>query len=454
MSVLSSAQHPTPSAQRLLGLREGTAPGPTLIIVGGLHGNEPSGLVASERVLRALDDTPLDRGRLVCVRGNTAALSVEASAPWLRPRYLDADLNRLFTDEDEDTPSPRVEDAERRALERALADLVRESDGPCYFMDLHTVSSDSPPFVAVEDALPARRFAMRFPLPKILGMEEELRGLLMDHATNRLGCVSVIVEAGRHDDPHSVDIHEAAIWIALDTAGVTALGPRRIDGRDPRRVLRDAARGRHDHVYDVRHRTPIRSEDFMIHAGATAFARVREGRDRIAIENGGEIIAPVTGLLFMPNRQPRVRPGDDAFFIVKRVRRGWLSLSALLRSRPLVHAWLPRLLPGVRARPGHPNHILLAPEIAAVLRHEVMHLFGYRVIRRTPAPRLTAAQRWLQGARGVARSIGTIALGIFRGGERAALPGERPEDWIARRHTLDLPPNPHSSTPTTEPDRP
>src|SRR6185503_8687508 len=77
----------------LIGSILGSLPGPTLIIVGGIHGNEPAGVFAAERVqLRMQRRKAVLHGEVVLLRGNTRALAQ-------RVRYIDADLNRQWTAE-------------------------------------------------------------------------------------------------------------------------------------------------------------------------------------------------------------------------------------------------------------------------------------------------------------------------------------------------------------------
>lgn len=439
MPVMSvAADEPGIKPNRILGCRTGPEAGPTLVIVGGIHGNEPSGLIAAERVLAALEEAGLPRrGRVVALRGNLTALV--ACDPKSRgcPRYIDVDLNRLFDSSSPNGVAEGVEHRERRALEAAIGREVAEARGRVYLIDLHTVSSDSPPFVAVEDSLAARRFAMAFPLPKILGIEEELRGLLIDDATNRLGCISMVIESGRHDDPFSIDVHEAAIWLALAESGIVPLDAVG-HAEDPRALLRRAARGRADHFYEIRYREVIRSRDFRIRPGIDAFVPVRAKRTVIAEQDGQPLVAPVGGLVFMPNRQTDPRPGDDAYFIVGRVGRVWLRMSAWLRTKRWVHAIQPVVLPGVRRRPGHEHDLLVAPEIAVIFRHQLFHLLGYRVIRRGPQEFASPPARAVRAVRAVVAALWRLAVGVLRGGERAALPTERPDDWIVRRRKLDV----------------
>lgn len=414
--------------------------GPTLIVVGGLHANEPAGIEAAQRVHGMLrgGGLPLRCGRLVSLRGNLTALSVEAAEPWLRARYIDYDLNRMFRSSGATVPGDSVEHGERQRLAQELHDITGQARGQPYLLDLHTVSSDSPAFIALEDTLPTRRFAAAIPLPKMLGLEEELDGLLIDYATHAFGCVSCIVEAGRHDDPRSADVHEAVLLLALSHLGMVAGPLRTSKGEAPRSVVSQAAAGRERDFYDVRERVAIGGASFAMQPGASAFRRVVAERTVVASEDGRPVMAPASGLLFLPNRQKSPRVGDDAFFVIARVGRFWLALSAWLRQRTWVHRWLPRLLPGVRARGKESGTILVAPEFAALLRREVLHLLGYRLVRWSHTPHMSWPRRLAGIAVALVRSIAGIVRFAPRGGERAALPVERETDWIARRHALDV----------------
>ena len=76
--------------EREIGRYDSGAPelGPALLVVAGVHGNEPAGVVAAERVLKALRERePGLKGRLVALRGNLGALAAGR-------RFLGRDLNR------------------------------------------------------------------------------------------------------------------------------------------------------------------------------------------------------------------------------------------------------------------------------------------------------------------------------------------------------------------------
>ncbi|GJM19551.1 MAG: hypothetical protein DHS20C14_17640 [Phycisphaeraceae bacterium] len=424
--------------RRELGFYDPWRTGPTLAVVGGVHGNEPAGILALRRVLERLHEHRPEsfRGRFVGLAGNLAALN----HPDRHTRYVEADLNRLCTPGllASDSEGPDLDEA--RGLTGALADERDRARGPFVVLDLHTVSSPSPPFIAMSDSLRARAVARHFPLPIFLAFEENLTGLLADYATTELGAVSMIVEGGQHDDPCSVEVLEAVVWTALHAAGILAIGDGPELDTDPREVLARAAGGYARGVFDIRYRCPIGRDGFAIEPGRRAMDKVRRHRTVIARDEAGPIDTPISGRLFMPNRQPARRVGDDGFFIAVEVGRMWLRLSAWLRRRPLVHRAIPALMPGVRRRPGREHDLLVAPEIAAVLRRQIFHLLGYRLIRSTPVEDLSRVRRVWRGVMAVGGAAWRMAAGFFVGGERGALPDERPEDWIVARRTLDIRP--------------
>jgi len=438
MSVIDRSARPA-ILPRLIGRLQGHRPGPTLICIGAMHGNEPAGVRAAGRVLERLSRACPDdlAGCIVGLIGNVSALC----DPDPHLRYRQSDLNRICTPENADRVratdpgSLTGEMLELRQLLDALEGEFATAHGPVFLMDMHTVSSPSPPFAAIEDSLPARRFVRRFGLPLLLGFEEELPGMLTDLITNRYGHVCCLIEGGTHDDPASVAIHEAAIWLALDAGGLL---PGSIEHEhDPARVLRRAAGRLVGRVYDVRHRQTIASDDFRIRPGLHAYGPVHAGRTPIADQGGRPIIAPISGLLVMPNRQARARVGDDAFFIVRRVGRAWLALSAMLRRLGWLHRLLPNLAPGVRRCPDREACLLVSPHIAPVLKRQVFHLLGYRLLRHGPEVHLPVHRRIARGIMAVLASARIMLHGLARGGEPRAIPTAQPDDWIVAKRTLD-----------------
>lgn len=358
---------------RLIGDWDAGRPGPTCVLLGGLHGNEPAGPVAIAGVLDRLraERAPL-RGRVVGLVGNLAALRAQR-------RYLGRDLNRGWSREEVrtllDPGSARTlpEDDEQRQMLRAIAPLLARAEEPVVFLDLHSTSGDSPPFTCMADVLRNRSIGLALPLPLILGIEEILDSTLLGYFCD-LGHVAVAVEGGRSDDPATVANHEAAAWIALVAAG--ALPEAAVpDLARQRARLVEAARGRPG-VVEIRHRHVVRDGDgFEMRPGFASFMPVRRGQP-VADDHDGPVACPEDGLMLMPRYQGQ---GSDGYFLARAVSPAWLRLSAVLRRRRLDR--LVPLLPGVRRDAGDPDRFLVDPRVARWQVVNVFHLFGYRHVR-------------------------------------------------------------------------
>ena len=400
------------------------APTTTLVIIAGLHGNEPAGITAAQRVIDKLNHEHPSalNGRVIALRGNAAALALHSA----EMRYITHDLNRLFTPEQ--IALPASTSPEHEQMQELLASLraIRAQSERMVLIDLHTTSSDMPPVVVLEDSIPTRKLARQLPLPIFLGFEEELTGLLMDRATNELGAISMVIEGGQHQDPHAIDVHAAVIWTMLDATGILPISALHHPS-DPTQTLRAAAGEELGKIYDIRYRHPITDPSFEIQTGIATGKKIKRDVTIIATENERAITSPVRGRVFMPNMQRIKRPGDDGFFIVRRVGEGWLGLSARLRKQGWLHALIAHM-PGVYPQPDH--SLLVDADLAAVLRRQILHLLGYRLIKHDNRSSGHGIMRVLNGIRAFTRAF-------FRGPIKPAPNPDDPRFWIVRRHTLD-----------------
>jgi succinylglutamate desuccinylase len=358
---------------RLLGSYSVGLEGPTVVLIGGMHGNEPAGTRAIPRVLRQLAEreAPL-RGRVIGLAGNLGALAAGH-------RYLDRDLNRGWTHEgvaallDPAAGPGAAEDREQRELLATLAPLLAEAREPLVFLDLHSTSGDSPPFTVMADVLRNRAVGLSFPLPVILGIEELLDGTLLGYFCD-LGHVAVAVEGGQSQDPRTVANHEAAIWSTLIAAGSLPAGAvPNLEAHCHR--LREAARGLPP-IVEIRHRHLVRADDgFRMAPGWVSFMPVRRGQV-VAEDRHGPVECPEAGLMLMPRYQAQ---GEDGYFVVRGVSPFWLRVSAVLRRARLDR--LVPLLPGVRPHATLPDRYVVDPAVARWQVVNVFHLFGYRHVR-------------------------------------------------------------------------
>lgn len=298
-----------PGLTRCIGSVHGTSNGPTLLVVAGIHGNEPAGVTAAQRVIAHLEraQTPL-RGDFVCLAGNVGALGVGV-------RYLERDLNRGWSPARLAALSAhgRAEDAEQHELAAALAAARAAARGPVHFLDLHSTSAAGIPFAMVGRNRASRAFALHFPVPTLLGLLELVDGTLLEYMREQ-GCIAMGFEAGQNDDPRSADHDEAMLWLALAGAGLMAASDVP-DLERHRSLLARARRGLPQFVrIESRHAiTP--ADEFRMEPG---FANIQpiSADQLLAHDRNGEVRAPRTGILLMPLYQSQ---GDDGFFLGRAV---------------------------------------------------------------------------------------------------------------------------------------
>lgn len=369
---------------RVLG-RSGGGEGPTLVVLAGIHGNEPCGVLALDRVFRRLDaDRPELGGRLVGLAGNLAALAQGR-------RYLDEDLNRIWRRERLERlrsgqPPATAEDGELAELDREIQAVVDSAVGPVYVLDLHSVSGPGLAFTVLDDTLPNRAFALELGVPMVLGIEEELPATVTHYLSRHAGFVGAGFEGGQHEAPVAVDRCEAAVWVALQVARLLPAGVLS-DEVERSRLLLASHSGDLPKVVEVRHRHAITPQDrFEILPGLAGFQAVAEGQV-LAHDRRGEVRSREGGLLLMPLYQPL---GDDGFFLVRPVRPVWLRVSEALR-RLSVDRRL-HWLPGIARHPDRPDVYLVDQRWARFGALGFFHLLGYR--REGPKGRvLTMARR-------------------------------------------------------------
>ena len=355
---------------RVLGALGGARPGPTLMCVAGVHGNEPAGVHAIRRVLPALRERePEMTGRLVALAGNLGALEVGR-------RYVDRDLNRAWTGARLSSLRLRplsesvAEDREQLELLGAIEELLGTTTGAVYALDLHTTSGPGGVFSVFTDSLPQRDFAATFPVPMIFGLEELVDGTLLNLLSTH-GIVSLTLEAGQHGEPEAIDRAEAAIWIAIVSAGLLPEDrvPEVAAARE--RLARDSA-----HVpraLEMRYKWDLRPEDaFLMKPGYRNFQPVARG-EAVATDRAGEILMRESGRLLMPLYQEQ---GEDGFFLVREFSTFWMGVSRFLRQSGA--SGLAYLLPGVRRVPGTENEVVVDKRITRFFARQLFHLLGFR----------------------------------------------------------------------------
>jgi predicted deacylase len=303
------------------------APGPRLIVLGGVHGDETCGTTAIERTV-----AELDAGSLRLLRGQLTMVPVaNPLARRLMRREGERNLNRLF--------KPTPPGGQPADYEARITDLL------CPLLDRHEVLLDLHSFQSAGDAFAmigprdntgtlepfARAFeegqlALHLGTSRVVvgwldiyaaGLAQRAGGQPADEAaldfgrgTNEYmrsrGGYGVTLECGQHQDPAAPDVAHRAIHAALRLLGMVEAGPDASPPPSPS-LLRLVS------VTDRLH-----EEDQFVREWAT-FDPVAKGEPIGVREDGSMLRADRDGFIVFPNATALA--GTEWFYFAVRSER-------------------------------------------------------------------------------------------------------------------------------------
>jgi predicted deacylase len=297
--------------------QEGLAPGPRLLVLGAVHGNETCGTRAIERVLGGFE-----RGARDLLRGSVTFVPITNPLAYRRgTRSGDRNLNRNLR------PKEITADFEDR-VGNVLCRLLAEHD---VLLDLHSFMAPAAPFVMVGSTDPQSiewRFAQRLGPQRFVtgwmevyeagvarrrraGQQLDDPGLLdagygvgTTEYMRSCGGYGVTLECGQHDDPEAVEVAARAIDNALDFLGLI---------EQPGRTAAAAATApevlRLTEVVDREHA----ADSFV--SEWSSFSPVAPGELVARRHDGSEIRAASPGCIMFPSRL--ATPGHEWFYFAR-----------------------------------------------------------------------------------------------------------------------------------------
>jgi len=301
----------------------GLAPGPRLIVLGAVHGNEIAGSRGIERVL-----AEFDAGSLQLVRGSVTFVPVTNPLAYLKvQRNGDRNLNRNLQ------PTTTPQDFED-SIANALCPLLAGHD---VLLDLHTFQAQSQAFAMIGppnnqgDLEPFAHADQEQSLALRLGVGRVVEGwlatyavgvqqrLARTHPSDRAGLLStdpsygvgtteymrsqggyaITLECGQHSDPAAPEVAYQAIRNTLAHLGL-------VDAPDPAPCLNPEFL-RLDQVVD-RYHTADRFEQAW-----ASFDPVVAGQQVATRHDGTPVLAASDGYIVFPNTQST--PGNEWFYL-------------------------------------------------------------------------------------------------------------------------------------------
>ena len=366
IQVYSKALKKSTSVNRIIGKIIGDEKQPTIVFFGGIHGNETSGVFALQEIFKTIESLNI-QGSVYGISGNLKALEVNK-------RYIDEDLNRIWTRDKlhylKNKNKLNTEEQEQTELFAILKEIITSHSGPFYFIDFHTTSSKTLPFITINDALINRKFSKLFPVPIVLGIEEYLNGPLLSYI-NELGFVSLGFESGQHDEVQAITNHVSFAYLALVYTKI--LKKEDIsDLNEHYNQLKKASENEMEISEVVHLHKILKNENFKMLDGFKSFQNIKKGTI-LAISNNKKVVSKYNGTLFMPLYQD---VGDDGFFIIRKIKPFFLSLSAVLRRFKVDNLLV--LFPGISWEDKRKHVLKVNLKVARYFAKPIFHLFGYR----------------------------------------------------------------------------
>ena len=306
----------------------GLAPGPALLVLGAVHGNEICG---TQAIMQLLAD--IDSGALTIERGSVTFVPITNPLAYqLKRRFGDRNLNRNMA------PSAIPQDFEDR-IANVLTPLLDAHD---VLLDLHSFHTGGAPFVMIGPqnntgtlepfalATEEMQLALHTGAPRIVEgwLDTYARGVqrraakVLDNINARSqtlvtnpnygvgtteymrarGGYAVTLECGQHDDPAGVGVARHAILQTLGLLGITSAKPASPIAVPEILRLID--------VTDKEHAGDTFTQEWR------SFDAVKAG-DVIGVRHsGGEVKAQGDGFVVFPN--PRGEVGQEWFYFAQR----------------------------------------------------------------------------------------------------------------------------------------
>lgn len=277
----------------------------TLIIcLAGVHGNEPLGVEALERVLADLQkNNPSFEGKVVAIRGNLTALKKNK-------RYIQEDLNRIWSDDNIQSVRQHIEIQEMQEIYEVISQTEFQHYTQKIFIDLHTTSAKNGTFIVSTNYEQANYIIQNLEAPVIKGLASKLKNTAMEYM-QRQGFVSFAFEGGQHESEKAVNNMEWCVWqtfVLANCLGKKDIPQKVADYRHLQQIMQNIPK-----ELTLQYLHEIEKEDnFVMRAGFKNFDKISKGQI-LAEDKNGQIMTQSDGYILMPLYQPE---GNEGFFIV------------------------------------------------------------------------------------------------------------------------------------------
>ena len=192
---------------------QGKEPGPVSVVIGGVHGNERSGILALEKLLPILE---IERGTVWFGFGNPKAIEKNV-------RATETNLNRMFKSEEDISTEEKISYEYTRA--RYIKTILDQADA---LLDVHSsFTVGSQPFLICERN--AKDIAQYLPVSLVVSGFDTVEPGGTDYYMNVHGKIGICMECGYLGDDSNSKIAEEGILAFLQSRGHLSGSPKKYE---------------------------------------------------------------------------------------------------------------------------------------------------------------------------------------------------------------------------------
>ena len=291
---------------RILGNYHSGEKGKTIVFMCGIHGNELSGKKALKKIFSYLENNKIDiRGNIIGVQGNLKAIEK-------KERYIDIDLNRIWTKKIIDkVKKGKIKDVyEYKELIKIhdIMDVIlkKKKKKDVIIIDLHNTSSASGLFTVINNTKDFK-LASAIQIPVITKLFNKVKGSFSQYYNSK-NISTIVFEGGAIGDPASTNNHEIGIFKILESCGA-------IKKEDTPNFITNQSNSKNKkNLYKVKYIHLIsESDNFLMKPNVINFQNVKKG-EVLGSDKNGDVISPFDGKILMPLYQEQ---GREGFYIIQ-----------------------------------------------------------------------------------------------------------------------------------------
>jgi succinylglutamate desuccinylase len=303
---------------RVIGRFSMARPGPMLVILAAMHGNEPAGVLAVENLLKLLHHEVVTNPDFV-LAGSVIGIIANKDAFERGVRYINKDLNRLWTIDhyyeiNDLSPEERTSEDTQiiEVIEAMRAEINLSHPQQMIVLDIHTTSAHGGIFSLITEDPLSERIAVELHAPVIKGMLNGIAGTSIHffHGSNMgISTTAIGFEAGRHEDPQSVLIATSAIINCMRTIG--NVNAKDVENKHDVLLQNFSKNLPKVSTYKSKYLVKDKSK-FKMLPGFKSFDKVYKGQ-HLADDISGPIYSEADAYLLMPLYQVQ---GSEGFYLV------------------------------------------------------------------------------------------------------------------------------------------